>query len=538
MTIYRTPVLIAGAGFAGLTAAVLLAFRGVPCTLVERHASTSRYPKARGINPRSLELLRAVPGLEADLHKVSRAAPHDATIAIAETVTGRVIATFPPTRCGRMMDLSPSTICRAGQDRVEAVLLRYARSLGADVRFSTTLCEVNLDRDGVRAALRTDDNGKIDVLADYLIAADGSASFVRQTLGIEMHGEGRLAHLMSIFFEADLSIPMQGRGFALYYLRNSNFTGAFVSCDDPRLGQIHVEYDPAETGAAVFNTRHCEKLIRAMLGMPDLDVKILGIRPWTMSALLASRMREGRVFLSGDAAHIVPTVGGLGGQTAIQDSADLAWKLALVLRGDAGSALLDTYETERRPAGKLAVERALANYVERLRPGLSTDLPVSPIEWDTVSAAMGYRYHSAAILSDPGDDGSLVEDPRRPTGRPGTRLPHVSILCGGRLISTHDLIGNGFVLLAGPDAVPWEDAARHISARSGAPLAAYRAGAGTEDKVFLERTGIETNGALLVRPDGFIAWRSRAAQSSPTEVLESALARILCRGMSSQKYAA
>lgn len=540
MTIRHVPVLIVGAGFAGLTAAMLLAWRGAPCLVVERHATTSRHPKAHGVNRRSLELLRVIPGLEDELHQASRARPNDSTIIIAEQVTGREIKTLLTPSNLDMPDLSPAMICSAGQDRVEPILLRHASALGAEIRFSTELAGFTQAPDGVHATLRDLASGEeTHIFADYLVAADGGASPVRRALGVEMQGHRALSHAVSILFKADLAAPMRNRGFVLYYLQNPKFTGAFVSCDAPDQGQINVEYDPSRESASDFDATRCVGVVREALGMPDLDVNVLDVMAWEMSALLAERMSVGRVFLAGDAAHVMPPVGGLGGQTAIQDAADLAWKLAMVLQGHASPALLDTYEAERLPVARLTIARQIANYVERLRPDRAA-LRDPAAGTDYLSVAMGYRYRSGGIQAQTPDDGRPAEDPFHPTGRPGARIAHAPLQRAGRLISTHDLTGRGFVLLAGPDGAAWVAAARNVAERSGAPLAASRVGEDLIDatKTFLARTGLGPDGALLMRPDGFIAWRSQRAHADPATILEDALARALCRDALARERAA
>ena len=522
---HHTPVLIVGAGLAGLTAATLLAWRGVPSLLIERRASTARHPRARSVNMRSLELLRGVPGLEAELAAASPFGADDFSIIIAESVAGRVFRTLLAPGQADPSAISPAAICMAGQDRVEPILLLHARALGADICFSTELTSFSQDAHGVHAFLRDRDTGATtSVTADYMIAADGNRSPARRALGIGVHGKGVLSNNMSILFEADLGAVLKDRVFALYYLRNPAFNGAFVCTDDPNIGQVSVEYDPAKESPADYTLERSVAMVRAALGAPDIDVRIIDVMPWEMSSFVADKMAVGRVFLAGDAAHTMPPTGGLGGQAAMQDAADLAWKLALVLRGDADPALLDTYAQERQPVAELTVGWQMANYVERTRPD-RTDLSAADDAPDWPSVAMGYRYRSAAVQNDAPDDGKPTESPLRPTGRPGTRLAHVVVTCGGRDISTLDLVGDDFVLFAGPVGAAWAEAAH------GLKLQAFRFGAelggGASD--FLARTGVASDGALLIRPDGFIAARWKRAASDPASVLQNALARALCR---------
>jgi len=532
MTTLRVPVLIVGAGLAGLTAAVLLGWRGIPALLVERRASTSRHPRARGVNLRSMELLRGVPGLEKSLRTASPLDMDEFSIVIAESVRGRVFKTLlaPGTLDSSL--LSPSERCSAGQDVVEPILLRHAQSFGADIRFGTELASFTQDKNGVEAVLRDRATGERSLItANYLIAADGNRSPVRQALGIGVEGRGTLSHNISILFEAaDLAAVLKRQGFALYYLQNKDFTGVFVSTDDPRIGQVSVEYDPQKEGAESYGAARCADIVRAALGTPDLALTILNVMPWEMSAQVARQMMESRVFLAGDAAHTMPPTGGLGGQTAIQDAADLAWKLALVLHGRAGAELLTTYESERHPIAVMTVEKQTANYVERLRID-RTDLTNPAAEIDYMSVAMGYRYRSAGIIADATDNGQLTEDPMRPTGRPGTRLPHVEVMRDGQAISTLDLAGNGFLLLAGQTGDAWGKAARLVSTQMGVEIIFCQLGNKIIDKAdtVMAQTGLAPSGALLIRPDGFIAWRAVGIMGDPAGELNDVMNRILFR---------
>jgi putative polyketide hydroxylase len=340
------------------------------------------------------------------------------TIVIAESVTGRRLRTLVAPGEADVSAFSPARPCIAGQDRVEPILLRHACALGTDIRLSTELVRFTQDSDGVRAVVRDRSTGEeTDIAADYMIAADGTHSRIRQMLGIGTHGQGALSHNMSILFEADLETALRDRGFALYYLQNAALTGVFVSTDDPNRGQVSVEYDPARESPADYHPARAAKMVRLASGLPGLEVSVLDVMPWEMSSRIGDRMALGRVFLAGDAAHTMPPTGGLGGQTAIQDAADLAWKLAMVLQGYAGHALLDTYAAERQPVAELTVARQTANYVERLRPD-RTDLSDGGAEADYLAVVLGYRYRSGAIVEDMPDDGQPTEDPRLPRDAP------------------------------------------------------------------------------------------------------------------------
>jgi aklavinone 12-hydroxylase len=335
---------------------------------------------------------------------------------------------------------------------------------------------------------------------------------------------------MAMVFEADLEHALQGRSLALYYLQNPDFTGAFINTAERDRALVSVEYNPDRESPADFDTQRCIKLVRAAIGIPDLEVKMIEVQPWEMASRSADRFVQGRVFLAGDAAHTMPPTGGLGGQTAIQDGYDLAWKLAMVLHNQAGPELLTTYEPERQPVCEMTVALQTANYAERLRPDRN-DLQLQAGELDYMSVAFGYRYRSAAILQDIPDDGALTESPDRPSGRPGTRGAHVVFEHKGKEVSSLDLIGRDFVLLTGPEGAPWARAGTAFAYNCGIPLAIYRIGADLLDVSgkWTERYGVTAAGAVLLRPDGYIAWRARTVTSSAATTLREALARVMFR---------
>jgi putative polyketide hydroxylase len=250
-----------------------------------------------------------------------------------------------------------------------------------------------------------------------------------------------------------------------------------------------------------------------------------------MSSWVADRFRAGRVLLAGDAAHTMPPTGGLGGQTAMQDAYDLAWKLALVLQGHADAALLESYEEERSHAAELTVALQTANYVARIRPDRQEELLAKVRPEDYLAIAASCRHRSAAISLEGDDDGAPAESPLHPTGTPGTRAAHVVLEHRGARISSIDLIGRDFVLVCGPEGTPWARAATALRYEHGVPLSIYRIGADLLDVegVWAERLGVTASGAVLLRPDGYIAWRSRTLQRSPDDALRGALARALCR---------
>jgi hypothetical protein len=270
----------------------------------------------------------------------------------------------------------------------------------------------------------------------------------------------------------------------------------------------------------------CVEYVRTALGAPDLPVQIENVQRWSATADWAERFADGRVLLAGDSVHVMPPTGGFGGNTGVQDAYDLSWKLAAVLDGTAGPDLLDRYDTERRPVGSFTTEQAYTRYVLRLDPSLGKE-NLMPIV-DEAAVELGYRQLSTGIQVEEGDDGALWEDPREPTARPGMRAPHLPVDQDGAAGSLLDHFGDGFVLLAGEDGGGWSE----VAARLDVPVATHRHGAdfGDASGRFAELYGIGREGAALVRPDGFVAWRTRGGPESEGDALADALTAALARG--------
>ncbi|MFF0862582.1 FAD-dependent monooxygenase [Nonomuraea sp. NPDC003560] len=529
----RVPVLVVGGGYAGLSAAALLAWREVPVILVERHPSTSIQPKAFGMGPRAVELLRPLPGIEQTFADIWIGIGDSMRIAIAKTLADpdpEMI--FEDTgEFDALADLTPVPRVGAPQSEVERVLRAYADELGADLRFSTELISLDQDDDGVTAVIRAADGEESVVRADYVVAADGHRSPLRERLAVPTSGRGDLVQMRSIMFDADLTGLVNEREVIVWYLHNDAFTGVIVTGTGVGAHVLGINQNPSpDGGAEALTEERCVELIRAGTGIPDLDVQVLDTATFSLAHVVADTFRAGRVFFAGDAAHTMPPTGGQGGSTALQDGCDIAWRLWLVLSGQAGPGFLDTYDAERRPIGALTADAQLANLSVRMPVDERSDYP-EPLE-DFLQAMLGYRYHSAAVLEEPGDDGSLLEDPRFPSGRPGSRAPHVVLDWEGQRISTIDLFGSGFVLLADKcGGQVWMDAGRVVKERLGVQLTRIL----VDDELvdvegrWRERYGVREGGAVLVRPDGYVAWRAPRPTSDPLSTLDQALTRILHR---------
>ncbi len=527
------PVLIVGGSLVGLSTALFLSWHGIPCLLVERHAGISPFPRAGGFNPRTMELYHAV-GLEPDIRQAEPKELRDSIIVRVETLAGKELGRFTQSmQQAYDFTASPTQGSVITQNLLEPVLQAHAKKLGADLRFNTEFVSCEQHDDGVSAIIRDRKIGQEQTVhVRYLVDCEGNNSAIRQHLGIAVHGPGSLAHQMNFLFDADLRGALRGRHVLVGYVNNPVIQGGVIGADATgQRGLLSIPYDPQKGEREEdFVGERSVALIRAAVGIPDLPAAVVEIRTWEMAAYVAERFQQGSIFLAGDSAHVMPPTGGFGANTGIQDAHNLAWKLALVLKGHADPALLASYDAERRPIARLTVDQAFKMYVERMAPHRASESTAPAVDYEAIM--LGYRYHSAAIASDT-NDGELYEDPNHPTGHPGTRAPHVALERNGERLSTLDLFGQNFVLLTGADGDNWQAVASPVAQRLGIGLKAYRIG-GNSDLVdiesrFLEAYGITSAGAVIVRPDGFIGWCIPTAAEEPERILEQALSHLLCR---------
>jgi 2-polyprenyl-6-methoxyphenol hydroxylase-like FAD-dependent oxidoreductase len=531
----EVPVLIVGGSLVGLSAAAFLAAQGVETLSVERHRSTAIHPRAGHFQLRTMEVLRSI-GLQ---DTVRRAAEEqydlDFGIAAVESLAGRELAVFIPNLNEGVEKVSPSLRFFMTQQSLEPLLRQRAEELGARLSYATEMQSFTQDDDGVTAIIRDIDSGQDrTVRARYMIASDGNRSAVRNALGIAVEGRGLIAHSVTIYFRADVAAGlMANRRLGVIYINNPTVRGFLRMDKGNRSGFLavntvgNVSHPDSSRIADTITLETALDIVRAAVGVPDAPIEVTQIIPWRTVADSAERYGQGRVFLVGDAAHTMPPNGGFGGNTGVQDTHNLAWKIALVLRGAASPKLLETYDAERRPVGALTVEQAYSRYVRRTAPHLGIDT-VPPLI-DDWHMEIGHHYRSDAIVNETDDGASVFTDPFMSRGRPGTRAPHLVLERGGERRSSHDLYGRGFVLLCGADGGPWVAAAADDKARPILALHQIGAAGGWSNpaNALLDSYGVTATGAVLVRPDGFVAWRAKEAVAQPAEILANVLDRVL-----------
>jgi putative polyketide hydroxylase len=532
----EVPVFIVGGSLVGLSTAMLLGHHSVRSLTVEYHRGTAIHPRAAQTSQRTMEILRQV-GLEQIVRRKSEEQfVQDGGVLAVETLVDGPIAHYIADLNEGVRDVSPTVRVFLSQDALEPQLRKRAEELGADLRFATEMISFEQDAHGVSAVIRERDSAKTQtVRAQYIVAADGAHSRVRERLGIRMLGHGTFSKSITIYFRAHLAPLVEGHKWAVVYVLNRQLSGFFrfeKPFEKAFLGVFTVgdpENPVMDVSTGLTEQRSLE-LVRTAIGTDSIPITIENIMHWEASADMAEKFQDGRVFLAGDAAHVMPPNGGFGGNTGVQDAHNLAWKLALVLKGLAGPGLLSTYEPERHPLGAFTVEQAYSRYVLRTAPYMSRDglQPVAP----DLNIEMGYIYYSDAIVAEDRNDNRVHENPRESKGRPGTRAPHFWLQRRGEQISTLDLFGQNFVLLAGPKGNAWTEAARDRAKPPGIDLDVHKIGEnGLTDPSggFPAAYGMTATGAVLVRPDGFVAWQAKTDDSASAERIRSALAAILCR---------
>jgi putative polyketide hydroxylase len=472
------------------------------------------------VNPRTMELFRGA-GLERAIRATpsARALAGNAGIIVAQSLAGAQIGALDESYFADSdadyAQLSPCRWCMCHQDELEPLLFEDAQRHGVPVRYGHELVDFLEERDAVRTTLRTPDGAERQITASYLVAADGVGSGIRERLGIGRSGVGVIGGFMNIEFVAELAGVLGDRRFIMCYVTGAGMRAALLPIDNASRWMLHVVCGPGEREA--FTEQRCVELVRAATGVPDLAVQIRSVLPWESAGSTATRWSSDRVFLVGDAAHVMPPSGAFGANTGVQDAHNLSWKLAMVLRGQADPALLDTYEQERRPVAEHTVEQAVLRAQDRPRLAGAAAPPPDPAIRPDATVIFGYRYASTAVVDGQTANGVWVD---RLDGAPGTRAPHVPMPDNnGGSGSILDLYGRDFVLVTGLGGADWRRAAYVAGRHTGVPVVVHIG--------HTNAYGLSRSGATLVRPDGFVTWRAWRMPRDPAQALIAVLTRVL-----------
>ncbi|MGB9302876.1 MAG: FAD-dependent monooxygenase [Mycobacterium sp.] len=521
----RVPVLIVGAGAGGLATSALLGKHGVRSLLVEKRREVFIYPKARNLSFRSLEILRGL-GLADEVHAVADQFSNLVSRPTLNSTEEQPAIDLDALFAG-LDKLSPEPAVQyCPQSESEPILLNATRRYGGEVRYGTELSSFELDESGVSAVVTDRETGAQQTLrADYLVAADGVHSPIRQALRIKTSGYGAVPiFVVFIYFRAPWRrfIAHLNEGDAVQ-VNNVDAQGIFIAVDGD-MGMFITTYFPGEGETAdQFTPQRCREVLTKAVGEP-IAIDIIDVVAWQPYEQVADQFQCGRAFLVGDAAHTMPPFKAGGANTAIQSAHNVAWKLAAVLHGTAGAPLLATYHAERHPVGRFAARQSLSGpTVPLLRLGDDRPMLAPEEECSMFALLIGYRYRSAAVVTrEPGvpDAIELVEELR---GQAGTRVPHVWLEQDGERISTLDLLGPEFTVFAGDER--WRAAAASVSAALGVGITVHC----LHSVGWSDITGLAPEGAVLVRPDDFIGWRSDELPADPEVQLHEALSIVLGR---------
>ena len=581
----RVQVLIVGGGGAGLTASMLCARLGIDALLVSSLPTTSVLPKAHVLNQRAMEIMRDC-GTDEAIYAIGtppNQLSHTAYYAgfAGHEGAGRMLFKLESWGAGGAdpdwAAASPMVTTNLPQIRLEPLLKARAEELSPGrIRFHHEVTAITDTGDGVVCTVVNRDSGETyEVRSDYVIACDGGRT-IGEMVGITLEGQRDLSRAVSFYVSADFSGFLQDPDVLLRWIW-SPFAGRMVVMapmgptrwgPDSEEWVIHLGYSMDDPRA--LDDAEVTKDLRHWLGIGDHPVQIHSMSRWTIGGLVADRFRAGRVFVAGDAAHRHPPTGALGLTSAMHDVHNVCWKLALVLRGVAGDALLDTYGDERRPVDARNVARSLENsrgHGQVLHAlGIGDPRMTFEERWDVLSkmwtkapadaefrqqvlesmarqsqefrehdVEYGYRHVSSAVIP----DGSAPEPEHDfrihvPSTAPGSPLPHAWIEDWEmKRCSTIDLVGvDRFLLIAGEDGAAWCAAAREVSSAVGVAIDAVTIGHARGDwrdprLTWQKIRGISSDGAILVRPDRCIAWRSMDVSADPAGELASVLRSVV-----------
>ncbi|MBP3035901.1 FAD-dependent monooxygenase [Arthrobacter sp. zg-ZUI100] len=579
--VVETDVLVVGSGPAGSSAALFLSSLGVPNIMITKYRWTANTPRAHITNQRTMEIFRDL-GIEEQV--LADATPHHMIgdtvfcTSIAGEEIGRILTWGNhPARHADYRLASPSLNCDIPQTFLEPILVKNATARGTQTQFSNEYLSHTQDRDGVSVRVLNRLTGnEYTIRARYMIGADGARSKVAADINLPYQGQMDIAGSMNITFKADIAELVGHRPSVLYWVvqPGSNIGGigaGLVRMVRPWNEWLIVWGFDISEGTPEVSEDDARLVVRNLIGVPDLDVEITGISLWGNNEQYATHLQSGRVFCAGDAIHKHPPSNGLGSNTSIQDSYNLAWKLAFVLKGHAGEELLESYSAERAPVAKQIVLRANQSGREfgKLFEALGIDKAETPeemsaliesrkdnspggaakraavqdamelknYEFNAHGVEMGQHYLSTAVVSDGSSRVVPTRDPElyyEPTTQPGVRLPHAWVGDNVRKYSTHDLAPYGqFTLFTGITGGEWTTAAQKVGDQLGVTVKTVVIGPGQEitDLYFdwAKLRGVEEDGAVLVRPDKHIGWRAAQLPAAPEATLLTAVETILSR---------
>lgn len=544
-----TPVLVVGGSMVGLTLSLLLAHHGVrQCITIERHPSTAIHPRAAVFMPRSMQVYREL-GLYDELLAESRKHYDErAGVFEIESLAGDIKRTFLANINEGIENVSPVMRLFLEQWKLEPILRRQAVTMGSDLRYSTELIDFHQQAEGVTAIVRNlETDSKYIIESKYMIGCDGSRSFVRSQLHIPVRSRGILSRSVTIYFKMDMLRFSNARKFnGVLYVNTKILSAIFRFNKTGEEGHLIVisygERENPESYRLVdnMNMQKAAQILQLAVGA-DADFKITHVGNWDAVTDLAEEFSRGNVMLAGDAAHSIPPHGGFGGNTGIQDAHNLGWKLSLVCKEEAGADLLKSYQEERFPICEKTVRQVFTRYVIRS----ALDEPEDGIEEEVPDPflELGYCYHSRALMTN--SLPTVVQDPERAVATPGSIAYHVIVsTADGKYqdIPIADLLGATFVLMVGFDGEPWESAVLAINTGNLKPdLPALQSHRVSGQSRFYEKYGINSSGAVLIRPDGFVAWSEKelplatsngdagsGGLMKPEQKLHSVMCRILC----------
>lgn len=577
---FDTDVLVVGSGPMGATTALALATYGVRVRVVNRYNWTANTPRAHITNQRAVEVLR-----DLDIEEETR---RDATpwewmgdTLFTTSLAGQEIARLRTwgtgdERIGDYLQGSPCPMLDIPQDKMEPILVKNAAARGAVFSFNTEYLSHEQDAHGVTVALRDLTDGRtFSVRARYLVGADGARSKVMEDAGLKLEGQLARAATAYVLFNADLTRYAAHRPSILYWIVTSNAAFGEIGMGllraiDPWKKWIAGWGFDMNQGEPDFSPEEVKRRIRILTGVPDLEIDIETTSVWYVNQAHAPVYSSGRVFCGGDATHRHPPSSGLGSNTCMGDAFNLAWKLAFVVKGHASEKLLDSYTLERAPVGAQIVARAnqsrvdyaplnqcfrdktaadpVAAGLEKLadpgpegvarRQALADALKLKNYEFNAQGVELNQRCVSDAVIPDP-DAGEEVwqRDPQlyvQATTRPGAKLPHAWLVGhDGRRISTLDVVGKGkFSLVTGLAGQAWVQAAQAMDLPFLRTVVIGTPGLQDVYCNWHAKREIEEAGALLVRPDGVVAWRHSqglADAQQARQTLQEALDHLLGR---------